>query len=634
MAAANVRPLDDPYEKQRALEQMQYMKRIPKAALASMLSSWVYFGYSLKCILDAQAGGLTGTALKAAWLSFAIQLGHASEFFRSSLYVFPGLSDPFTVPPGTPHLLALSAMGKEKRQPLLRLVGDECPTVDVFITYCGEEVDVLMDTVRAATALDYPIDRYRVIVLDDSVSAKIKAEIEKLGSQTQNVYYTTRGTKPKTHTKAGNLNYGLKYSSALSGGASELVAVLDVDMMPSRHWLRALVPHILAEPKVALVNPPQRHYNIPDGDPLGQTMDILFEVMEPLKNATNAAWCCGTGFVLRRDALDGIGGVPEESINEDIMTSTYLTAAGWKIVYVPEDVQWGLVPNTITSHLKQQKRTCAGIISTAAVLWSPQAQSMTPEQLYGALFMSVAYAMSIIITMMDIVLLPVAIFIGAPLVVYSTETQLRRLSLLFLIKFLSIFSYDFLATKAANYHLSLLGVSNAWLVPYQFWTIVRFALSILTGGGVPLFTPSGLTDLRTAKTFARRLKVALWDDGFILHVIIIASIIGGVVSSANAASEAVNIWSAVKHLFVRAAWPPVFLMWSTYITDCWIPLSYAFQPPEPLTRKSLVEHDPATQLAQPTRHAKDQVRVRPSQWLVIAKIAYCIGACLVSMYCM
>lgn len=548
--------------------------------------------------------------------------------------VFPNLSDPLAVPPGTPHLLALSAMGKEKRQPLLRLVGDECPAVDVLITYCGEELNVLMDTVRATTALDYPTDKYRIIVLDDSVSANVKAQIEKLGSQNQNVHYTTRGTRPKTHTKAANLNHGLKYCSTMSGGASELVAVLDVDMMPRRHWLRALVPHILVEPKVALVNPPQRQYNIPDGDPLGQTMDILFDVMEPLKNATNSAWCCGTGFILRRDALDDIGGVPEESINEDIMTSTYLTAAGWRIVYVHEDVQWGLVPNTITSHLKQQKRTCAGIISTAAVLWSPQAQNMTREQLYGALFMSVAFAMSIIINMIDIVLLPVAISTGAPLVVYSTQKQLQRLSLLFLIKFLSVFSYDFLATKAANYHLSLLGVSNAWLVPYQFWTIVRFALSIFTGGGVPLFTPSGLTDIRTAKNFARRLKVALWDDGFIIHVIIIASIIAGVVSSANAASEAGNGWGVGKQLLVRVGWPPVFLIWSTYITDCWTPLSYAFKPPKSLTRRSLVGRDSATQLVHPTRHAKDKVRVRPSQWLAIAKIAYCISACVVSMYCM
>lgn len=78
-AAANVEPLDDPYEKSREAEQMLFMKRIPKAALASIISSWIYFLYSFKCLLDAQAAGLSGIALVVACLSFAMQLGYASQ---------------------------------------------------------------------------------------------------------------------------------------------------------------------------------------------------------------------------------------------------------------------------------------------------------------------------------------------------------------------------------------------------------------------------------------------------------------------------------------------------------------------------------------------------------------------------
>ena len=85
-AAANVQPLDDPHEKMREQEQMQYMDRIPRAGLASILSSWAYFGYSFKCLLDAQAGGLAGTALKIAWLSYALQIGHASKHCHCRFY--------------------------------------------------------------------------------------------------------------------------------------------------------------------------------------------------------------------------------------------------------------------------------------------------------------------------------------------------------------------------------------------------------------------------------------------------------------------------------------------------------------------------------------------------------------------
>ncbi|KAL8723798.1 MAG: hypothetical protein Q9181_007190 [Wetmoreana brouardii] len=565
---------------------MEFMSRAPKAALASILSSWAYFGYSFKCLLDAQAGGLAGTALKVAWLSFLMQLGHA-------------------IPTGTPHLLALSAWGKAKRQSLLRLNGDQGPTVDIFITYCGEELDVLMDTLRAVVAQDYPNDRYRVIVLDDSASSNVEAEVAMLG-QGKNVYYSTRGSKPKTHAKAGNLNHGLQYISTLPGGASDLVAVLDVDMIPSQQWLRALVPHLLADPKVALANPPQRSYNIPDGDPLGQSMQVLFDVMEPFKNATNSAWCCGTGFVVRRDALESIGGVPEKSISEDILTSFYLAAAGWKIVYVHEDLQWGLVPPTITSHIKQQQRSCAGLISTVRAAWNSRAQNMTPEEKYGALFPGFAFAMIVTMTMINLIVTPLILLSGTPLVAYSTDAQLRIILILFLTKFLAIFAYDFLASRAANYQLSLLGISLAWLIPFQFVTLARFALSVLVGGGVPLFTPSGLIDIRAPKTLGSRLKVALWDDGFLVYIVIAASIAVGTAASVNAASKAVDAAGIFHTLFVGAFWPPAFLIWSMYLTDCWIPISYALSPPQPLARTGLLERDPTTQLAYPNLHAKDQ----------------------------
>ncbi|KAI4174206.1 MAG: hypothetical protein LQ346_008267 [Caloplaca aetnensis] len=608
LAAANVQLLDDPHEKKQQEEQILFLDRIPKAALASILSSWIYFGYSFKCLLDAQAGGLSGTPLTVAWLSFAMQMAHA-------------------LPVGTPHLLALSAMGKAKRQPLLRLLGDTCPSVDVFITYCGEELAVLIDTVRAAAMVDYPKDSFRVIVLDDSVSTDVENEIGKLKSTFDNIHYSTRGSRPKTHTKAGNLNHGLKHVRTLPGGASDLVAVLDVDMIPSPHWLRALIPHIVVDPKTGMASPPQRHYNIPDGDPLGQTMDVLFDVMEPSKNATNAAWCCGTGFVVRRAALDDIGGVPEESISEDIMTSFYLATAGWKIVYVHEDVQWGLVPSTITAHLKQHKRLCAGIISTAAAARSPRLQKMTPEEKYGSLFPPFAYSTSVLFNTIILILMPVLIWTGAPLVAYATQSQLRTLSMLFLVKFLAVLSYDFLATRSANYHLGLLGISMAWVIPFLFVTMVRFALSIVTGGGVPLFTPSGLVDIRTIQGLGSRIKVALWTDGFIIHVAIIASLVAAVSVSASAASQATSDSGPWRQLFIRAAWPPIFLIWSTNLTDCWTPLSYTLSLPVPLDREALLIRDPKSQLAYPSEQAKDPVRVRPSQVSALVKIAYCTGIC-------
>ncbi|KAI4093575.1 MAG: hypothetical protein LQ344_002802 [Seirophora lacunosa] len=628
-AAANVQHVDDPYEKRRMREQMLFMKRIPIAALATIISSWLYYGYACKCLLQAQADGLSGSAWTLACLSFAMQLASASQSSLRYEHLHTD-TDHMLVPAGTSHLLGLSAMGKAKQQPPLRLTDDICPSVDILVTYCAEEVDVLMDTVRAAASVDYPKDRFRIIVLDDSVSADIKTEIQKIATVFKNVFYSTRGSRPKTHTRAGNLNHGLKYVSTLPGGSSDLLTVLDVDMIPSPHWLRALVPHLLTDPKIAMANPPQRQYNIPDRDPLGQTMDTLFDPLEPLKHATDSAWCTGTGFVVRRAAVDAIGGIPEESMNDDILTSFFLSAAGWKIVYVHEDLQFGLVPTSISGHVKQFKKWCAGVTSTGALAWSPRAQKMTPAEKYGALFPAFSFSMAVILTTINLILMPIILMSGAPLVAYSTDSQLRTLCFLFLAKFSATCVHDFLATRAAKYHLSLLGGSQAWVIPFQFVTLVRFALSSLTGGAVPLFPPSGGVDTRDAKTLARRLKTALWNDGFVIHIVIIASLLAGLAASANAAShDDGGFW---RGLFVRAGWPPVLLIWSAYMVDCCTPLSYTLSPPAPIPREALLDRNPDTQVAYPNEYAKDPVRVRPSQTTALMRIAYCFAACVVSAF--
>ena len=504
--------------------------------------------------------------------------------------------------------------------PLLRVRGDQVPTVDVFIAYCGEGLDVVMDTVRAACALDYPEDRYRIIVLDDKNSIEIKEAVETLQAKRKTVYYSTRKANVITHTKAANLNHGLRFVSHLPDGPSDMVAVLDVDMIPLPHWLRSLVPHLLEDSKAAMANPPQHLYNIPDGDPLGQTMDILFDFFEPLKQCSNGGWCTGSGWLARRSAIDQLGGIPEESINEDILTSVFLTALGWEILYVHEPCQWGLVPSTLESHIKQHKRWCAGIVSTAALWWNPRAKSMSTGEKFGALFPAIAISLEVVASMATYVALPILLLTGLPLIVTSTDTQFRTLSVLSLIRYFALFYYGLLTTKATNYRLGIVFSQPIWQMPFQFMTLVRFSLSVITSGEVPLFTPSGLIDSpSSARSLPRRIKTALIDFGFIVHLSIALGCVAGLVSTLQAAMTGPNFW---KVFLVRAGWPTAFILCSIYITDSWMPMTRIIFPPRPIQRETLLERDPASKLAYPTEEAKDQHRARPSQSRTVLITAY------------
>ena len=131
--------------------------------------------------------------------------------------------------------------------------------VDILITCAGEEVEVVLDTLRAAADVDWPRDRMRIVVLDDKKSEEVRREVELLGLTNPCIHYSAR-TKIKGvphHFKAGNLNHGLSYMDGLDGEKAEYVAALDADMIVDKVWLRAIISHLITDPGLALACPPQ-----------------------------------------------------------------------------------------------------------------------------------------------------------------------------------------------------------------------------------------------------------------------------------------------------------------------------------------------------------------------------------------
>lgn len=100
----------------------------------------------------------------------------------------------------------------------------------------------------------------------------------------------------------------------------------------------------------------KRFYDVPSNDPLMQGLDVNFKITEPLKEMTGATWCGGSGYIIRRAALDDIGGFPTGSVGEDMYCSNVLLGRGWKAIYVDEVLQHGRVPDSYKAHVKQQGR--------------------------------------------------------------------------------------------------------------------------------------------------------------------------------------------------------------------------------------------------------------------------------------
>jgi cellulose synthase/poly-beta-1,6-N-acetylglucosamine synthase-like glycosyltransferase len=91
---------------------------------------------------------------------------------------------------------------------------------------------------------------------------------------------------------------------------------------------------------------------------LGQKaeFDLWFSVYEPLNDRLDAAMCTGSGYIVRRSALEAIGGWPQVEAGEDFMCSAVLSNAGWKVAFIQEDLQFGLAPDSLRSYIKQRTR--------------------------------------------------------------------------------------------------------------------------------------------------------------------------------------------------------------------------------------------------------------------------------------
>ena len=184
---------------------------VPVLTLANTALYLCYLSLRIYCLVSAQS--IRGVSYPQAWVFIAVEISVA----------IPSLAH---------NMWTMMAM-KKRRRAQLRLLGEDVPAVDVFITCCREDDHLIMDTVRAACELDYPRDKYRVIVLDDGASVNLASYVESVVTLYPNLYYMAREKIPGKphHFKAGNLNYGVEQVEKLPGGANPFIAALDADMV-------------------------------------------------------------------------------------------------------------------------------------------------------------------------------------------------------------------------------------------------------------------------------------------------------------------------------------------------------------------------------------------------------------------
>jgi cellulose synthase (UDP-forming) len=229
------------------------------------------------------------------------------------------------------------------------------PTVDIYIPSYNESLEVVRDTVLAAQCIDYPRDKLRVYLLDDGKRSEFARFAADVG-----VGYITRDDN--RHAKAGNLNHAMKITKG------ELICIFDCDHVATRTFLQATVGPFLNDPKLALLQTPHYFYS---PDPFERNLraarsmpnegSLFYGPVQQGNDNWNATFFCGSCAVIRRSALEEIGGFAVETVTEDAHTALKMQRLGWGSAFLSIPLAAGLATERLGLHIIQRTRWARGM---------------------------------------------------------------------------------------------------------------------------------------------------------------------------------------------------------------------------------------------------------------------------------
>ncbi len=260
-------------------------------------------------------------------------------------------------------------------KPVNHAVSDSLPAVTVQLPVYNE-MYVVERLIDAVAALDYPAELLNIQVLDDSTDETAgiaRSRVEYYAARGVDIVYLHRSER--SGFKAGALQNGL------ATAAGELIAVFDADFIPSRAFLRQLVPYF-SDDRVGMVQSRWGHVNR-DYCMLTRLqamfLDGHFILEHTARNRSGRFFNFnGTAGIWRRACIDAAGGWRCATLTEDLDLSYRAQAGGWKFVFVPDVVTPAEIPVDVLSFKSQQHRWAKGGLQTARLILPKLLKSSLP----------------------------------------------------------------------------------------------------------------------------------------------------------------------------------------------------------------------------------------------------------------
>jgi len=214
--------------------------------------------------------------------------------------------------------------------------------------------------------MDYPKEKMRIMVLDDSDDDTVELLEELVNEHKKNGYdiiHVRRGNR--IGYKAGSLKHAMKFTN------TEFVAIFDADFIPPSWYLKKAIPYF-AKPDIGLVQCRWGHLN-ENYSALTQaqalSLDFHFLIEQKAKSNSNLFMNFnGTAGIWKKECIDDSGGWHTSTLVEDLDLSYRAQMKGWKCVFLPDIVVNAELPVQMNGAKRQQFRWAKGSMQCAIKL--------------------------------------------------------------------------------------------------------------------------------------------------------------------------------------------------------------------------------------------------------------------------
>ncbi|MCV0399879.1 MAG: glycosyltransferase family 2 protein [Nitrosarchaeum sp.] len=254
-----------------------------------------------------------------------------------------------------------------RRKEILDTAEMGTPSVTVQLPIYNEKY-VAKRLVEAVCHMDYPKEKMRIMVLDDSDDDTVElleTVVNDYKKQGFKIEHIRRGTRKGY--KAGALKYAMQTTD------TEYVAIFDADFIPPHWFLRRAIPHF-TKSNIGLVQCRWGHVNenysaITQAQAL--SLDFHFLIEQKAKSNSHLFMNFnGTAGIWKRTCIEDAGGWHTATLVEDLDLSYRAQMKGWKCVFLPDIVVDAELPVQMNAAKRQQFRWAKGSIQCAIKLLS------------------------------------------------------------------------------------------------------------------------------------------------------------------------------------------------------------------------------------------------------------------------